>query len=41
MKMYKNWDKMSEEEKKTEKLAIVILTVLFSIIALLLSIALA
>jgi hypothetical protein len=38
--MYKNWDKMSEEEKKTEKLAIVILTVLFSIIALLLSIAL-
>jgi hypothetical protein len=40
MKMYKNWDKMSEEEKKTEKLAIVILTVLFSIIALLLSIAL-
>ena len=39
MKIYKNWNNMSEEEKKTEKLAIIMLTVLFSIIGVLFLIA--
>jgi len=39
MKIYKNWNNMTEEEKKTEKLAIIILTALFSIIGILFLIA--
>ena len=40
MKIYKNWDKMSEEDKKIEKFGAIMMIIVFILIIILLLLAL-